>query len=284
MIQLKSMVVMPDHLHLRIYLTPGHTVRDIYQFVANIKRWSAHHAAKLGTPFTWQVGFHDRICLSQAIWERVDKYIHYNPLKWYLMHDSPAPLASADARLAHQKHEAPLKVHELLDHPLIPPHEIWNGVGRVDLLDNPSRVCVLQLSRRIPVSDYDYVLNFLRQLAKKGYIFASTFISPLEQQLFRLLIAPKCRLPIIHAVPDAFGLVYRPKDEEPRLFAEDRYLMLHREVVDHDERASQNAAMQASQGPTRSELWHGVNAALGSAARAQGGKFLYIRSAADCHL
>lgn len=253
LIRLKSYVIMPDHVHLRFYLTPGQpsALKTLGQFVANLKRWSIYRASELGVKIDWQSNYHDRICLTREIWERVDRYIANNPLKWSLMHgDNP-----------------PLKVHEMLDVPLVPQGEYWNGVGRIDLLDGNTKICVLQLSRRIPEADYDEVLNFLRRVAKRGYVFASTFISPLERELFDLLV--KSRLPIIHAIPDELQSVYRPKDYEPRLFAEDRYLML-----------SRLAAPRMS----RAEAWHSLNSALGAEAKKNGGLFLYIRTLADCRL
>ena len=84
--------------------------------------------------------------------------------------------------------------------------------------------------------------------------------------LFGLLI--KSRQPLIHMVPDELQTVYRPKDHEPRLFAEDRYLMLSR---------------LAAPGMTRAEAWHSLGRALGAMAEQHGGRFLYIKSAADCN-
>lgn len=250
LIRLKSFVIMPDHVHMRLYLTPGQAsaLRTLGQFVANLKRWSIYRAGQAGVTIDWQENYHDRICLTREIWERVDRYIGYNPLKWSLMHGA----------------NPPLKVHEMLDSPLIPQGEYWSGVGRVDLLSGKMRICVLQLSRRIPEGDYEAILNDLRRVAKAGYVFASTFISPLERRLFDLLIRSK--LAVIHAVPDELQSVYRPKDHEPRLFAEDRYLMLSR---------------LAAPGMTRSQAWHSLNAALGAQAQMHGGLFLYIKSRAD---
>lgn len=251
LIGLKSYVIMPDHVHLRLYLSPGqpYALKTLGQFVANLKRWSIYRAAQAGVAIDWQANYHDRICLTREIWERVDRYIGFNPLKWSLMHGA----------------NPPLKVSEMIDAPLIPEGEYWSGVGRVDLLSAETKIAVLRLSRRIPSGDFAAILNYLRRLAKAGFVFASTFISPMERELFALLI--KSKLPIIHLVPDELEAVYRPKDFEPKLFAEDRYLMLSR---------------LAAPGMTRSEAWHSLSRDLGARVERFGGKFLYLKSAADC--
>ena len=86
---------------------------------------------------------------------------------------------------------------------------------------------------------------------KKGFIPISTFISPAELALKRALIEAK--LPMIRVVPDALATVYRPKEDEPRQFAEGRLLLLSR---------------VCKAGVRRYDAWHGVNDAIAAAALA----------------
>ena len=58
---------------------------------------------------------------------------------------------------------------------------------------------------------------------------------------------------MIRVVPDALATVYRPKEDEPRQFAEGRLLLLSR---------------VCKAGVSRYDAWHGVNDAIAEAARA----------------
>ena len=105
-------VIMPDHVHLRLYLKPGmdRPLARLAQFINNFKRWTKYSCAKLGVEFDWERGYHDRLCLSREIIELADKYIENNPLKWHLMHGHPPPL----------------KVVEPISSPRIPGDEWWS--------------------------------------------------------------------------------------------------------------------------------------------------------------
>ena len=78
-----SFVVMPDHIHIRLVLEPDsgeEPLRHVGQFVNNVKRWSRKHAAEIGVEVEWEPNYHDHICVSQFINEKVDDYIGYNSL------------------------------------------------------------------------------------------------------------------------------------------------------------------------------------------------------------
>ena len=125
-VQLKRFVVMPDHVHLRLYLRPGQAdpLRKMGRFVYNVKAWIRNHCkARLGVEVAWEENYHDRICLSREIIEAADRYIDNNPLKWSLMHGDPPPL----------------KVEEPLDAGALPAEEWWTGVGRSDWLRGGAR-------------------------------------------------------------------------------------------------------------------------------------------------
>ena len=281
----RSLVIMPDHLHLRLTFPAGlqNPVADIGNFVGRIKQYSQYYireavkasrqvgaagltsveaasrqvgaAGWAGAPTwvealvasnIWQRGYHDHLCLSRFINEQVDKYIANNPLKWHLMHG-----------------EGCLRVQEPFFSERLPRDEWWCGVGNCALIDDATKICAVQLSRRLRSGDYEPILARLMSAAtEKGYVFAGSFISPLERLLFDRLVAAK--LPIIRAVPDPLAMVYRPKGDEPQLFDEGRLLLLSRQVEAED----------------RYTAWHGINAALGAVARVKGDD-LYVRPGED---
>ena len=246
----RALVIMPDHLHIRLAFPPGLAapVADIGNFIGRIKQYSQHYikAAGLCGPGLWLAGYHDHLCLSRFINEQVDKYIANNPLKWYLMHGPGC-----------------LRVEEPLVSPALPADEWWSGVGNRALLDESAKICSVQLSRRIRPGDYEPVLARLMAGAEKGYVFAGTFISPLERLFFDRLVA--AGLSAIRAVPDPLAMVYRPKGDEPALFDKGRLLLLSRQVAAED----------------RYTAWHGINAALGEMALAKGGSSLYVKPGAE---
>lgn len=234
-VALKSYVVMPDHVHMRLYLKPDlpEPLKVLGRFMAGFKRVAAKNAG-----IGWQQGYHDRICLSRFITEKVDAYIAANPLKWALMHGSGAPL----------------KVHEPLTSPRFPETEWWTAAGNIALISPERRIATASLSRSLRPGDMPGAVERLVKAARQGWVVASTFISPGEIALRRALEAE--RLPCIKAVPDSLEMVYRPKVEETAAFAEGRLLAVSRQC-----------------GPevSRYDVWHGTGAALAAAAVASGG-------------
>ena len=250
-VEVKASVIMPDHVHVRLYLRPGvdRPLAKIAQFVSNLKRWSKHNCSKVGVEVAWEKGYHDRLCLSREIMELADKYIANNPMKWHLMHGNPPPL----------------KVVEPLTSIRLPGDAWWSAVGALGLASLERRICAVRLSRRIPEADYSAITARLMKAVDRGYILAGTFISPCERVVAKALDARGA--PMIRAVPDALAMVYRPKCDEPRQFAEGRLLLLSR---------------VAAPGSSRSEAWHGINSALADfACAAPGGLSVYARSARD---
>jgi len=249
-VDLMAFVIMPDHVHLRLYLHPGFDkpLAKLAQFVTNFKRWAKYNCSKLGVAVEWEKGYHDRLCLSREIIALADKYIENNPLKWHLMHGHPPPLA----------------VVEPLSLPRVPGDEWWSAVGSLDLADSERKVCSIRLSRRIPVADHAAVVSRLMTAVDKGYVLAGTFISPCEREVARALVERGA--PMIRAVPDQLAMVYRPKGDEPRQFADGRLLLLSR---------------VAAPGSSRYDAWHGINDALADFATRGSGVSLYVTSARD---
>ena len=248
-ITVHSSVIMPDHVHLRIYIRPGarEPLKAIGRFVNNFKRWTKWKAAKLGIVIDWQPNYHDRLCLNAEVIDLVDKYIANNPLKWSLMHGATPPL----------------KVHEPIDSARLPDGEWWTGVGNMELLAPNVKLAAFRLSRSIPRCDFMAVIERCLSAVEKGYVPASTFISPCERALKDALSAAGA--PMVRVVPDPLATVYRPKDDEPGLFAADKLLLLSRVAVT---------------GMSRSAAWHEINDVLADIA-CQCGTAVYVRGRGD---
>ena len=250
--QLKKWVVMPDHIHLRIYLRPGQRepLKKLGRFVYNVKAWIRNNAkSKLGVMLTWQKNYHDWICLSREIIEIVDKYIENNPLKWWLMHGNPPPL----------------KMIEPMVSDVLPGGEWWSGVGNVSLLGG--KLAAVRLSRSILQREFGEVAARLMDAVDKGYTLAGTWISPCERAVWGELI--RRDVPIIRASQDPLAMIYRPKGDEPGLFAKGRYLVLSRPGLRRPAQDGERA--------NRGAGWHGINDALEDIAVAGGGVGLYVK-------
>ena len=245
-LRLYAWVIMPDHVHLRIYVCPGlaDPLAAVGAFVGNVKRWTTWRAKQLGIALAWEQNYYDRLCVSREIIELVDKYIANNPLKWSLMH-GPNP---------------PLKVIEPFDSPLLPESEWWTAVGASGFLDGRCKLASIQLSRSILPGEVAAVVARCLTAVEKGYILVSTFISPAEQALKRALVARGA--PMVRVVPDALATVYRPKEDEPGQFAAGRLLLLSR---------------VAAAGDSRHKAWHSLNDAIAEIALASGGTALYVK-------
>ena len=284
-LRLYKYIVMPDHIHLRVYLEKGlpDPLVVLGGFIRRFKTWSTRcwkRQAELaaldggavswtrqtrrisldgravscsdGRPDSraplgglWQKNYHDWILPSREIISLADKYIENNPLKWSLMHGNPPPL----------------KVVEPICAAAIPAGEWWSGIGRVDWLSDPSmKFAAVRLSRSIPHAEVKAVCDRLIKAAEKGYVLAGTWISPCERILFEELV--RRELPIVKGAQDPLAMVYRPKGDETRLFGDGRLLILSRVFAE---------------GTARGVGWHGINDALGKIAKAAGGESVYVR-------
>ena len=219
-------VVLPDHVHFRIYLSPGvenaRAVALINTVVGRFKSYTTHlYQTKYGgRGALWQEGFHDWLCLSREMIDAVERYIAYNPLKWWLRNGGGRAL---------------MALHEPLESPRIGRDEYWRGVGAVELLNRPgteagalqdggpasdvqksrpsaggdSRPLVsLRVSRRCSARDIAAVVG--RIAAKAGEMTViSGFISPGERAVLDALLAdPAARL--IKVSPYALPHDYAP--------------------------------------------------------------------------
>lgn len=242
---IRSYVIMPEHLHYRMTFPAGlpKPLYSIGRFVQEIKRWSKAKLERIGVNVNWQQNYHDYLCLSRAINERVDEYISLNPLKWSLMHCS----------------NPPMKVVEPLQSPLLSPYEWWSGVGNIGLLSGNYPLFAVSLSRRLSQLDAQNIVAGIVNECRSGMIPVSTFISPAEHLLFQCLCNEN--IPMVCAVPDQLKTIYRPRTEQTTLFAQNKLLLLSHL---HNDSSSRNNA------------WHFLNKDIAQIARASSGKALYF--------
>ena len=243
-LMIRSYVIMPEHLHYRMTFPPGlpKPLCLIGRFVQEIKRWSRAKLERIGIFINWQENYHDYICLSRAINERVDEYIMLNPLKWALMHGA----------------NPPMKVIEPLQSPFLSPFEWWSAVGNVSLLNGQHPLLAVSLSRRLSLSDTQSIVAGIVNDCRRGMIPMSTFISPAEIHLFNCLCSEN--IPIICAVPDQLKTIYKPRTEQTALFAQNRLLLL--------------SHLQDSS--TRNDAWHTLNMDIANIAKLSNGQALYF--------
>lgn len=246
-VKLSRYVLMPDHLHLLLWIQPGHAdgLARLGRFVGGFKRAVRQRWKELGhTAPLWQEGYHDLICLDHDFIEGVKLYIGYNPVKWELMHT--------------EKDLIPIT--EPLDTAWLPDGTYWKGIGRCDLLDGSRRLCAVRISRRLEASRMPAAMGRLRTALAKGFCFVSTFLSPGERSLYRMLSEEGAEF--VHIKGTAIPVVYRPTIYETPLFAARKLLVIGRQT---DEREIKRKDCLA------------LNDAIANMALASGGAAVYIK-------
>ena len=242
---IRSYIIMPEHLHYRMTFPSGlpKPLYSIGRFVQEIKHWSKAKLEDIGIYINWQKNYHDYLCLSRAINERVDEYIKLNPLKWALMYgDNP-----------------PMKVIEPLRSVLLPPFEWWSGVGNVDLLSGQHPLLAVSLSRRLSEFDAHSIADVIVNECRCGKIPVSTFISPAELYLYQCLCNEN--IPMVCTVPDQLKTIYKPRTDQTALFAQNRLLLLSH--------LQDNSI-------SRNDAWHALNNDIARIAKASNGQALYF--------
>ena len=192
-------VVLPDHVHFRLYLAPGlenaAAMALLNQRVGRFKSYTTHLYQKQygGQGALWQEGYHDWICESRLMIDAVERYIAYNPLKWWLRNGSGRAL---------------LALHEPLESPRLGRAEYWRGVGAVALLNGDRTLLSLRVSRRC--SPPEIASLVARLVAKASELtIISGFISPGEREVLAALLAnPKAK--IVKVSPYALAHDYAP--------------------------------------------------------------------------
>lgn len=214
-LRLYKYVVMPDHVHLRVYLEKGldEPLVVLGGFVRRFKTWTTRwwkqqaglaaldgraSCGGVGRPESraplgglWQQGYHDWICKSREMIDAVERYIDYNPLKYELRWNQPGFLA----------------IHEPLAAWRLSPDEFWRGIGAVGLLDGELPCVALRISRKLTSRQIDEAVR--RIAAKVGdYVFVGGWISPGEKAVRDLLLGDP-RGKIVQILPSALPHDYK---------------------------------------------------------------------------
>lgn len=209
--------VLPDHCHFRFYLKPGvesaAAAALINSVVGRFKSYTTHLYQKKygGHGVLWQEGFHDWLCLSREMIDAVERYIDYNPLKWWLRNGGGREL---------------MALHEPLKSPRLGQSEYWRGLGAVELLCEDRLMVSLRVSRRCSASDVSEVVRRIN--AKAGELtIISGFISGGEREVLAALLAnPAAKL--IKVSPYALPHDYSPPVTLMPAIAEGRLAIIAR--------------------------------------------------------
>lgn len=246
-LRLYEHVVMPDHVHLRVYLEKGlpEPLKTVGSFVRRFKTWTtrcwklqagleAQDGAGLGKgpeaqdgagrrpePCAprgglWQQGYHDYICVSRDFIDGVIAYIGYNATKWDLMYSG----------------KGLLRIHEPLCDVLLPDDSYWKGIGRVDLLDGSQKLCAVRISRRVAMTDVPGIVARIMTGVGKGWVVISTFLSPGERELYAELARRGAAF--VHVKSTRIPIVYRPTIRETPLFAANKLLVIGRQTDERE--------------------------------------------------
>ena len=93
-VKIKRYIIMPDHIHLLILITANEEFRAIREsplqgrsvvskIVGYLKMNSSKEIhQKYGNKLLWQRGFYDHIIRNREEYEKIEKYIYENHLKW----------------------------------------------------------------------------------------------------------------------------------------------------------------------------------------------------------
>lgn len=198
-LRLYGHAVLPDHLHLRLYLSAGlknsEAIAFLNQTVGRFKSYTTHlYQTKYGGQGAlWQEGYHDWLCVSREMIDSVERYIAYNALKWWLRHGAGRAL---------------MALHEPLESPRLGRDEYWRGVGAIELLNSPRTMVSLRVSRRCTPNDIALLVK--RVLAKADeLVIISGFISPGERAVLAALLE-KPEAALIKVSPEALPHDYAP--------------------------------------------------------------------------
>jgi REP element-mobilizing transposase RayT len=213
-LRLQRYVVMPDHIHVRVYLAPGlsEPLKVLGAFANRLKSWTTKvfHQDHPTDVTLWQQGYHDLICMSEQMIDAVDRYIDYNPLKYELRY----------------RNKIALKLHEPLESFRFNGSEFWRGVGAVDLLNDKREMIALRVSRRTTNERIEKAVRRIKALADK-FTIISGFISPGERAIFDALSAnPNGRM--IKVLPFSMAHDYTPPSSLLPLINEGRLAIIAR--------------------------------------------------------
>jgi REP element-mobilizing transposase RayT len=213
-LRLQRYVVMPDHIHVRVYLAPGlsEPLKVLGAFANRLKSWTTKvfHQDHPTDVTLWQQGYHDLICMSEQMIDAVDRYIDYNPLKYELRY----------------RNKIALKLHEPLESFRFNGSEFWRGVGAVELLNDEREMIALRVSRRTTNERIEKAVRRIKALADK-FTIISGFISPGERAIFNAL-ASDSNGRMIKVLPFSMAHDYMPASSLLPLINEGRLAIIAR--------------------------------------------------------
>ena len=215
-IVLHNFVVMPDHVHVNLWLAPGLdkplerlgvAIRGVKRHATILFREQVHDPlAKL-----WQPGYHDHLCVSRAFIEAVVRYIEGNPLKWEMQ----------------KNHPAFLRIREPLFSSRLDAADYWRGVGNTALLDPGRKLVSVRVSRRCDAAIRTAAVRRLSAAIDQGYTLLSGFTS-FGEKLVRDLAVARSDAAFIVALPSRMPNGYRPDSRYLEPIHEGRCLIIAR--------------------------------------------------------
>ena len=187
-------VLMPDHVHMRVYLPSGldEPLKILGDGIRRFKSYTTYLARQMmHIPSLWQQGYHDILCLNRRFIESVERYIAYNPLKYELLHNQSQVYHIIEPLMS-----------ERLD-----PADYWKGLGNPSLLSANNPIASVRVSRK--VMSFQNILNHISQLTLEGFTILSGFISPGELAVREMLVSLP-RANFIHMLPGSMSCQYKP--------------------------------------------------------------------------
>lgn len=211
-LRLQRHIVMPDHVHVRVYLAPGleEPLKVLGSFANRMKSWTSklfreEHPDEASL---WQQGYHDLICMDARMIDAVDRYISYNPLKYELRY----------------RNAAALRLYEPIGSFRLDGGEFWRGVGSVGILNEEREMIALRVSRK---TSAERIAEAARRISARAGEFSviSGFISPGERAVFDALAAnPNGRM--VKVLPYAMPHDYMPSSGLLPLIKEGRLAII----------------------------------------------------------
>lgn len=206
----RELIVMPDHIHGILYVKEkldkpvGSVLRGFKSGVTSELR------KRLSDPSlaVWEKNYHDRVIMNPDTLRAERYYLHDNPRRYCV-------------RRAHPK--LFVRVNQL-NSPRLPPGRQWAGFGNFRLLEKPAMHPV-QVSRKVTPDALAVQTREALELAWRGVVMVSPFISPGEKAIAEALMAQEYgSLILIKA--DGFGPLYKPSGAYFDLCAQGRLLVL----------------------------------------------------------
>ncbi len=178
-IWIKSLVIMPDHLHLCLWIHAPLKL-TILQLLAKVLVFSEKEiCAAHALSGIWQRPGHLFQCFSKEVFLQKIAYDQGNILRWKMDHNMRE--LSHPHRITHSK---------------LDPAYAWEGYGNLELLDG-THFLPCYISRRASDDAVAHFTNLALKLAQTGWTLIGGFVSERERQLLHT-VREKITPRIIH--------------------------------------------------------------------------------------